>query len=181
RPIHRKVIKKIDSQKKNRSPPRPPNAFILYRKHIYSMLKKEPDFEFHKFHTSKISKFAGKRWHSESEEIKLKFERLANAAKLVSVLPKQLPQPELNNTINNKQSKLTDKSITNILWSLNEAVSPFPQPDLNSQLPMPNLSKTLSPLPTQPNLNTINIYDDQLFCEVPIISTDIYSYDSFWI
>ncbi|CAG8855562.1 28433_t:CDS:2, partial [Gigaspora margarita] len=140
--------------------------------------------------------FAGKMWRSESEEIKLKFERLANAAKkklqrrlrlnkkqskltdkLVSALPKyqpQLPLPELNNTINNKQSKLTDESITNILCSLNEAVSPFSQPDLNSQLPMLYLSKTLPPLPTQPNLNTINIYDDQLLCEVPIILTDTY-------
>ncbi|CAG8804990.1 44261_t:CDS:2 [Gigaspora margarita] len=105
--------KNQQSQKKNRSLLRPPNAFILYRKHIYSMLKKEPDFEFYKFHTSKISKFAGERWRSESEEIKLKFERLANAAK-----------------------------------SLNEAVSPFPQADLNSQLPIPDLSKTLPPLPT---------------------------------
>ncbi|CAG8666226.1 3575_t:CDS:2 [Gigaspora margarita] len=193
------IPKNQQSQGKNRlkrSPPRPPNAFILYRKHICSMLKKEPDFEFHNFHTSKISKIAGERWHSESEEIKLKFERLANAAKLLNRNKKQskltdelvanpkyqtqLPQPDLNNTVNNKQSKLTDKNITNILWE-NKAVSPFPQPDLISQLPMPDLSKTLSPLPTQPNLNTINIFNDQLLFEVPIILTDIYSYDAFRI
>ncbi|CAG8452550.1 6823_t:CDS:2, partial [Dentiscutata heterogama] len=160
-------------------------------KHIYSMLKKEPDFEFHKFHTSIISKIAGEKWHSESEEIKLKFERLADIVKkklqrrnnkqskltdeLVSALPKyqpQLPQPDLNNAINNKQS-------TNILWSLNKAESPFHQPDLISQLPMPDLSKTLSSLlPTQPNFNTITIYDDQLLFEVLINLTGTYSYDS---
>ncbi|CAG8838414.1 8972_t:CDS:2, partial [Gigaspora margarita] len=76
--------------------------------HIF-YIKKKPDFEFHKFYSSIISKIASEKWHSESEEIKLKFERLADTAK----------------------------------------------PDLISQLPMPDLSKTLSsPLPTQPNLNT---------------------------
>ncbi|KAF0508949.1 Mating-type protein a-1 [Gigaspora margarita] len=56
------------NKKPKHSPLRPPNAFILYRKHIYDELKQKPDFEFRKLHTSEISKMAGEKWHSESEE-----------------------------------------------------------------------------------------------------------------
>ncbi|KAF0508953.1 hypothetical protein F8M41_018639 [Gigaspora margarita] len=61
------------------------------------------------------------------------------------------PQQDLNNTINNKQSKLSDKRITNNLWDLNKVESTCSQPDLISQLPMLDLSKTQLPLPTQLN------------------------------
>ncbi|CAG8452600.1 6826_t:CDS:2 [Dentiscutata heterogama] len=132
----------------SRSPPRPPNAFILYRKHIGSLLKEETDFKFHKFHTSNVSKIAAQKWNSESEEIKLKFERLANAAKIEHQrkYPGYKYKPKKKKSRRRNSCRLTDESITNnILLDLNK-LSPLPK----YRLPLPDLP---SPLTPQPDLN----------------------------
>ncbi|EEA19532.1 hypothetical protein TMatcc_009665 [Talaromyces marneffei ATCC 18224] len=57
--------------------PRPPNAFILYRKHYHTILKgRDPNM-----HNNDISVTVGSQWNNESEEVKSHFRALAAEAK----------------------------------------------------------------------------------------------------
>ncbi|CAG8458425.1 1641_t:CDS:2 [Diversispora eburnea] len=71
--------KKDNSSKngKNKKPPRPPNAFILYRR-----LKQPSIVASHQGITNnEVSKEIGKMWHEESMEERNKFQKMAEAAK----------------------------------------------------------------------------------------------------
>lgn len=57
--------------------PRPPNAFILYRKHHHPLLKeKNPDM-----HNNDISVILGKQWNGESEKVKNEYRARAEKIK----------------------------------------------------------------------------------------------------
>ncbi|CAG8749378.1 23657_t:CDS:2 [Gigaspora margarita] len=105
-----------------------PDVVIKEKKHIGSLLKKEPDFKFQNFDTSNISKIASQKWHSESEEIKLKFERFANAAKIKhQQLYSDYKYKPKNKAcrLRKLNKKLPYESIINILSNLNKPVSPL--------------------------------------------------------
>ncbi|PKC07871.1 mating type protein MAT-2, partial [Rhizophagus irregularis] len=61
-----------------KKPPRPPNAFILYRR------SKQPDIvaQNEGISNNEVSKQVGEMWHKEPLEEKMKFQRLADAAKM---------------------------------------------------------------------------------------------------
>lgn len=63
---------------KPKKPPRPPNAFILYRR------SKQPDIvaQHEGISNNEVSKQVGEMWHKEPIEEKMKFQRLADAAKM---------------------------------------------------------------------------------------------------
>jgi len=63
---------------KPKKPPRPPNAFILYRR------SKQPDIVARNegISNNEVSKQVGEMWHKEPIEEKMKFQRLADAAKM---------------------------------------------------------------------------------------------------
>ncbi|GES81470.1 MAT1-2-1 like protein [Rhizophagus clarus] len=63
---------------KPKKPPRPPNAFILYRR------SKQPDIvaQNEGISNNEVSKQVGEMWHKEPLEEKMKFQRLADAAKM---------------------------------------------------------------------------------------------------
>ncbi|CAI2169462.1 13370_t:CDS:2 [Funneliformis geosporum] len=62
---------------KVKKPPRPPNAFILYRR------AKQPTIvaQHQGITNNEVSKEIGKLWHSEPMEVRLKFQKMAEAAK----------------------------------------------------------------------------------------------------
>ncbi|KAI3631877.1 hypothetical protein MIR68_010350 [Amoeboaphelidium protococcarum] len=65
--------------------PRPPNAFMLYRKDHHHLIKKEmqenpQDHSGKQFTVPEISKVLGARWKSESEEVKMKYHEMARLA-----------------------------------------------------------------------------------------------------
>ncbi|KAI3637215.1 hypothetical protein MIR68_004921 [Amoeboaphelidium protococcarum] len=65
--------------------PRPPNAFMLYRKDHHHLIKKEmqencQDHSGKQFTVPEISKVLGARWKAESEEVKMKYHEMARLA-----------------------------------------------------------------------------------------------------
>ncbi|KAI9795489.1 MAG: hypothetical protein M1833_007019 [Piccolia ochrophora] len=64
------------SSKKNRIP-RPPNAFILYRKHHHPLLKENDP----SMHNNEISVILGRQWKNETPETKAHFKSLAEQVK----------------------------------------------------------------------------------------------------
>ncbi|EED11557.1 mating type protein MAT1-2-1 [Talaromyces stipitatus ATCC 10500] len=69
-----KADKKVEKRLKI---PRPPNAFILYRKHYHAILKEQnPDM-----HNNEISIAVGIKWNNESSEVKAHYKALADEAK----------------------------------------------------------------------------------------------------
>jgi len=68
----------VAKAQKPKKPPRPPNAFILYRR------SKQPDIvaQNEGISNNEVSKQVGEMWHKEPLEEKLKFQRLADAAKM---------------------------------------------------------------------------------------------------
>jgi len=62
---------------KVKKPPRPPNAFILYRR------AKQPTIvaQHQGITNNEVSKEIGKMWHEEPMEVRLKFQKMAEAAK----------------------------------------------------------------------------------------------------
>jgi hypothetical protein len=68
----------VAKAQKPKKPPRPPNAFILYRR------SKQPDIvaKNEGISNNEVSKQVGEMWHKEPLEEKMKFQRLADAAKL---------------------------------------------------------------------------------------------------
>jgi len=65
------------SKAKPKKPPRPPNAFILYRR------AKQPSIvaQHRGITNNEVSKEVGRMWHDEPAEVKLRFQRMAEAAK----------------------------------------------------------------------------------------------------
>jgi HMG (high mobility group) box len=57
--------------------PRPPNAFILYRKEHQPLLKQQNP----SLHNNEISKILGKQWNSEHESVKSRYKRMAERIK----------------------------------------------------------------------------------------------------
>jgi len=68
----------VAKAQKPKKPPRPPNAFILYRR------SKQPDIVARNegISNNEVSKQVGEMWHKEPIEEKMKFQRLADAAKM---------------------------------------------------------------------------------------------------
>ncbi|CAG8533811.1 11088_t:CDS:2 [Funneliformis caledonium] len=68
----------VAKAQKPKKPPRPPNAFILYRR------SKQPDIVKNNegISNNEVSKQVGEMWHKEPLEEKLKFQRMADAAKM---------------------------------------------------------------------------------------------------
>jgi len=68
----------VTKAQKPKKPPRPPNAFILYRR------SKQPDIVARNegISNNEVSKQVGEMWHKEPLEEKMKFQRLADAAKM---------------------------------------------------------------------------------------------------
>jgi len=68
----------VAKAQKPKKPPRPPNAFILYRR------SKQPDIvaQNEGISNNEVSKQVGEMWHKEPLEEKMKFQRLADAAKM---------------------------------------------------------------------------------------------------
>jgi hypothetical protein len=68
----------VTKAQKPKKPPRPPNAFILYRR------SKQPDIvaKNEGISNNEVSKQVGEMWHKEPLEEKMKFQRLADAAKM---------------------------------------------------------------------------------------------------
>lgn len=65
--------------RKREKAPRPPNAFILYRKHYHSIIKKEDP----NLHNNDISVTIGAQWNNETDEVKNHFKQLAAEAKRI--------------------------------------------------------------------------------------------------
>ncbi|RIA98889.1 high mobility group box protein, partial [Glomus cerebriforme] len=59
-------------------PPRPPNAFILYRRAKQPLITKERG----KIPNAMISKLLAKMWRNETEEEKLRWRKLADRKKM---------------------------------------------------------------------------------------------------
>jgi len=68
----------VTKAQKPKKPPRPPNAFILYRR------SKQPDIVARNegISNNEVSKQVGEMWHKEPLEEKMKFQRMADAAKM---------------------------------------------------------------------------------------------------
>uniref|UniRef100_A0A1D1XU84 Mating-type M-specific polypeptide Mc n=1 Tax=Anthurium amnicola TaxID=1678845 RepID=A0A1D1XU84_9ARAE len=68
----------VAKAQKPKKPPRPPNAFILYRR------SKQPDIVARNegISNNEVSKQVGEMWHKEPLEEKMKFQRMADAAKM---------------------------------------------------------------------------------------------------
>lgn len=60
---------------------RPLNAFLLYRKHVISFVKKELLGEENKNNQQFVSRICGDSWKLETDEVKAKFKKLAQAEK----------------------------------------------------------------------------------------------------
>ncbi|KAI1919798.1 hypothetical protein LOZ12_002240 [Ophidiomyces ophidiicola] len=68
---------KQNVQPKSAKVPRPPNAFILYRQHHHPLIKAaHPEY-----HNNDISILLGKKWKSETAEVKAHFKTLADEIK----------------------------------------------------------------------------------------------------
>ncbi|RIB08649.1 mating type protein MAT-2, partial [Gigaspora rosea] len=61
-----------------KKPPRPPNAFILYRRSKQQAIVAANEG----ISNNEVSKQVGEMWHKEPLEEKMKFQRQADAAKL---------------------------------------------------------------------------------------------------
>jgi len=57
--------------------PRPPNAFILYRKERHPLLKQQN----RSLHNNEISKILGRQWNFEQESVKSRYKRMAERIK----------------------------------------------------------------------------------------------------
>ncbi|CAG8527232.1 2502_t:CDS:1 [Acaulospora morrowiae] len=66
-----------NSKTKVKKPPRPPNAFILYRR------AKQPGIvaKNQGITNNEVSKEIGRMWHEEPQDVRLKFQKMADAAK----------------------------------------------------------------------------------------------------
>jgi len=72
---------KPGKKKKNRAPPRPPNAFILYRRSKQQLVLDEHG----EISNNEVSKMIGKMWHGEPIEERVRWHQLAEEKKLEHV------------------------------------------------------------------------------------------------
>jgi len=69
---------KPGKKKKNRAPPRPPNAFILYRRSKQQLVLDEHG----EISNNEVSKMIGKMWHNEPIEERVRWHQLADQKKI---------------------------------------------------------------------------------------------------
>ncbi|CAG8478260.1 19738_t:CDS:2 [Dentiscutata erythropus] len=158
--------------RKPKRTPRPPNAFILYRKN------KQPDVvaQNKNLTNAEVSKVISKMWWKETEEIRFQWEKLADRMKLKHMQdhPDYVYQPKKSGT--KKPRKLTKAMITAIAESAfaeskssppsflypvtpNSPSSSFPSPPLSER--SSNQSSTVhtpsSPITAPPIITTQSI------------------------
>jgi len=147
----------VAKAQKPKKPPRPPNAFILYRR------SKQPDIvaQNEGISNNEVSKQVGEMWHKEPLEEKMKFQRLADAAKMehMKKYPEykyrprrphekrrrtKRPNASLNNNNNNNANKSTNNNNDNVSNANNDCA-----------------------IDTSPLMNSISANDDLSFLQQP--------------
>nr|POE98810.1 mating-type m-specific polypeptide mc [Quercus suber] len=89
--------------------PRPPNAFIIYRKEWHSIVAKEN----RSLHNNDISVMLGRKWHNESEAVKDIYRQKAEDAKRqhAAIHPEYHYQPRKTSE---KKRRMTKKKLANL-------------------------------------------------------------------
>ncbi|CAG8439785.1 8088_t:CDS:1 [Cetraspora pellucida] len=92
------------------SPPRPQNAFLLFRRNIYAKLRHEGT----KMKNGDISRFASKEWHKQPKEVLRYFEILEQMAKDKhnEMYPDYKYSPKKNNGKKSKSKKTINFDVT---------------------------------------------------------------------
>ncbi|CAI2162759.1 12467_t:CDS:1 [Funneliformis geosporum] len=97
------IIDESTQKNEAKRPPRPPNAFILYRKAKQPMITKEVG----QISNNDISKILANLWKNEPEEIKLHWRKIADRKKMehMQANPGYIYQPKKKNVLNKENRK----------------------------------------------------------------------------
>jgi len=158
----------VAKAQKPKKPPRPPNAFILYRR------SKQPDIvaKNEGISNNEVSKQVGEMWHKEPLEEKLKFQQMAEAAKLEHM--KKYPEykyrprrphekrrrtkrPSLTNNNTNVPSTTATTTTTTTTNNNNDNVG----------IPINNECGGLDTSPLMTSLNSISANNDFSYLQQP--------------
>jgi hypothetical protein len=185
----------VAKAQKPKKPPRPPNAFILYRR------SKQPDIvaQNEGISNNEVSKQVGEMWHKEPLEEKMKFQRLADAAKMehMKKYPEykyrprrphekrrrtKRPSSSLNNKTNNNNDNNSDETITQNTTNNESNMDTSPLLDSLSVNDLPYLqSSQVDRRSSIDTVSTIEYYDESrrssmISCDLNDLNNE-YDYD----
>jgi hypothetical protein len=137
---------------KPKKPPRPPNAFILYRR------SKQPDIVARNegISNNEVSKQVGEMWHKEPLEEKMKFQRLADAAKMehMKKYPEYKYRPRRPHE-KRRRTKRPSSSLPNTKTASND----------NAGTTTSNTNNDCASMDTSPLMNSISTNNDLPFLQ----------------
>jgi len=146
----------VAKAQKPKKPPRPPNAFILYRR------SKQPDIVARNegISNNEVSKQVGEMWHKEPLEEKMKFQRLADAAKMehMKKYPEYKYRPRRPHE-KRRRTKRPSATLTN-----GNANNKTTNND-NAGTTTPNTNNECPSMDTSPLLNSISTANDLPFLQ----------------
>ncbi|CAG8522735.1 8947_t:CDS:2 [Cetraspora pellucida] len=170
-----KAIYKI-CKKAPKRPPRPPNAFILYRREKQSeIMAKFPGYI-----NNEVSKESGRMWSEEPQEARFRFQQMADAAKQEHMKkypdykyrprkPRRRSQKPKDSSSNRVSTKPKDSSSN---WvSTNYSLNDSPQLSEDLNLEVVNFVDTSAVDPTSIDFNY-----QPIFVDCPLISSPL----SYW-
>jgi len=139
----------VAKAQKPKKPPRPPNAFILYRR------SKQPDIVARNegISNNEVSKQVGEMWHKEPLEEKMKFQRLADAAKMehMKKYPEYKYRPRRPHE-KRRRTKRPSASLTANKTSNNNDNAGTTTPNTNNECPSMDTSPLLNSISTSNDL-----------------------------
>lgn len=142
---------------KPKKPPRPPNAFILYRR------SKQPDIvaQNEGISNNEVSKQVGEMWHKEPTEEKMKFQRLADAAKMEHM--KKYPEYKYRPRRPHEKRRRTKRPNASLNNNANKSSSNNNDNVSNAN----NNNNNDCGIDTSPLMNSISANDDLSFLQQP--------------
>jgi len=139
----------VAKAQKPKKPPRPPNAFILYRR------SKQPDIVARNegISNNEVSKQVGEMWHKEPLEEKMKFQRLADAAKMEHM--KKYPEYKYRPRRPHEKRRRTKRPSSTLSNGNANKTS-----NDNAETLTPNTNNECPSMDTSPLLNSISTSND---------------------
>lgn len=149
----------VAKAQKPKKPPRPPNAFILYRR------SKQPDIvaQNEGISNNEVSKQVGEMWHKEPLEEKMKFQRLADAAKMEHM--KKYPEYKYRPRRPHEKRRRTKRPNASLNNNNNNANKSTNNNDNVSNAN--NNNNNDCAIDTSPLMNSISTNDDLSFLQQP--------------
>ena len=149
----------VAKAQKPKKPPRPPNAFILYRR------SKQPDIVARNegISNNEVSKQVGEMWHKEPIEEKMKFQRLADAAKMEHM--KKYPEYKYRPRRPHEKRRRTKRPSTSL--NNNNAVPKSTGNDNNVEITTTSNTNNecIGNMDTSPLMNSITSNNDLTFMQ----------------